>query len=237
MRKTIIVVALLALGAVAATGCMPAEDSCDVKTSGIKLELAATEEAGTAKGQAIFWTDEGRAMVLGDCGDKITVNGVEMEAEDGTVTPIVYSSAVDATGTYEFVFTRPDEDDYVSTVTGLRPAVTITAPESGTEAPRDVALAVTWEDNNAGAGDGQIAAVVTGECLSEIDYEATWTDDGEDEIPADGLSADDETASCQAELVLTREVDGTLDSDLNQTGSIKGWSVGRTSFTTIPTAP
>jgi hypothetical protein len=163
------------------------------------------------------------------------VNGVELEAEDGTVTPIVYSAAIDATGTYEFIFTRPDEDDYVSTVTGLRPAVSITAPESGAEAPRNEALVVTWDDNNDGAGDGQIAAIVTGECLSEIEYEDTWTDDGEDEIPADGLDADDETASCQAELVLTREVDGTLDSDLNQTGSIKGWSVGRTTFTTVPT--
>jgi hypothetical protein len=234
MRQFFVVGALVALGGLAAVGCMPPEDSCDVKTEGIRLELAASEEAGTAKGQAILWTDEGRAMVLGDCGDKVTVNGVELEAEDGTASPIVYSAAVDATGTYEFVFSRPDEDDYVSTVTDLRPAVAIDAPEGGAEVPRDEPLAVTWSDNNDGAGDGQIAAVVTGDCI-DLDYEATWSDDGEDEIPADSLDVDGETTSCQAELVLTREVEGTLDADLNQTGSIKGWSVGRTTFTTVPT--
>ena len=236
MRKTIIVGALLVLGAVAATGCLPPEDSCDLKTQGIKVEFAAMEEAGAATGQAIFWTDEGRAIVLGDCGDNITVNGTELQVVNATASPVVYSAATEATGEYSFVFSRPDEGDYTSTVSGLRPEVTVTAPVEGAETPRDADLIVEWNDNNDGAGSDEIELLVTGDCIT-FDYDATWTDSGSGTIPANSLDVDGDTTTCEAALVLTRKVSGTLDSGLNQVGSIEGWSMGRTTFTTIPTTP
>lgn len=234
MRKTITIVALLVLGAIAATGCLANEDSCDLKTQGLSLELAAIEEGDTAQGQAIFKTDQGSAVVLGECGDSITVNGTELQAVDGTVVPVVYSAEIEPADEYTFVFSRPDEGDYTSTVSGLRPAVTVTAPAEGVDAPRDVLLDVTWDDNNAGAGNAQIEAIITGECIFP-DYEATWSDDGADVVEADSIEVDGETTSCLADLTLTRKVDGTLGSSLN--GSIEGWSVGRTTFTTIGTTP
>ena len=226
------------LGAVAATGCIASEDSCDLKTQGIKVELAAMEEDGVATGNAEFYTDENMAIILGDCGDKITVNGTELQVVNANASPVVYSANVEATGTYEFVFSRPDEGDYTSTVTGLRPAVTLTAPAEGAEIPRDADLLVEWDDNNGGAGNDEIKAIVTGDCIG-IDYEQTFSpDDGADTIAADSLNVDGDTTTCAAELVMTRKVTGTLDPALDsQGGWIEGWSVGRTSFTTIPTAP
>ncbi|MCK9461985.1 MAG: hypothetical protein M0R80_20330 [Proteobacteria bacterium] len=236
MRKTITIVALLVLGAIAATGCLANEDSCDLKTQGLSLELAAIEEGDTAQGQAIFKTDQGSAVVLGECGDSITVNGTELQAVDGTVVPVVYSAEIEPADEYTFVFSRPDAGGYTSTVSGLRPAVTVTAPAEGVDAPRDVLLDVTWDDNNAGAGNDEIELLVTGDCIN-FDYDATWTDSGSDTIPANSLDVDGDTTTCEAALVLTRKVSGTLDSGLNQVGSIEGWSMGRTTFTTIPTTP
>jgi hypothetical protein len=237
MRQKMFVGALLVLSAISATGCLESEDSCDLKTQGIRAEFAAMEEGDGATGQAEFFTDEGMAIILGDCGDKITVNGTELQVVSATTSPVVYSADIEATGTYEFVFSRPDEDDYTSTVTGLRPAVTVTAPAIGTEVPRDTALDVAWDDNNAGEGDNSIDLLITGDCFN-FDYEATWTDNGSNTVAADSLDVDGDTTSCEAALVMTRKVTGTLDSALaSQGGWIEGWSVGRTTFTTIPTTP
>jgi hypothetical protein len=232
MRRTIIIGALLVLGAIAATGCLKSEDSCDLKTQGIRVEFAAMEEGGAASGQAEFFTDEGMAIILGDCGDKITVNGTELQVVSATASPVVYAANIEATGTYEFVFSRPDEGDYTSTVTDLRPAVVVTAPAADADVPRDAALDVAWDNSDGGSID----LVITGDCFS--DYKESWTDDGAETIDANSLIVTDDTASCAAELVLTRTVTGTLDSALtDQGGWIRGWSVGRTSFTSIPTTP
>jgi len=235
MRQTTIIGALLVLGAVAATGCIEPENSCDLKTQGIQAEFAAIEDGDSASGQAELFTNEHVAIVLGDCGDAITVNGVTLNAVDESASPVVYSASVDQADEYVFVFSRPDEGDYTSTVSGLRPAVDVITPAEGEEVSRAADYEVTWGDNNGGAGNGEIEAVISGDCIT-FDYEATWTDDGSDTIAADSLDVDGETTSCAAEIALTRKVSGTLDSALASSGWIEGWSVGRATFTTAPPA-
>jgi hypothetical protein len=231
MRQVIIIGTLLVLGAIAATGCMAPEDSCDLKTQGIKVQLAAMEEGDGARGEAELYTDEGLAIILGDCGDKITVNGAELQVVNATASPVVYAADIAQADVYTFVFTRPDEGDYTSTVTDLRDPVVVTAPAEGAEVPRDEDLTVEWENSDG----GDIDLVVMGDCIS-TKYDATWTDNGSNVVPADSLNVSGDTTTCTAELVMTRKVTGTLDPALDsQGGWIEGWSVGRTTFTTIST--
>jgi hypothetical protein len=227
--------AAFVLGAAAALGCLPTEDSCDIETPDIEIELAAIEEGGAAVGEAIFRTGDVSSIALGDCGDRITVNGERMRVLSGSAKPLVYAASIEAAEEYTFVFSRPDEEDYVSTVAGLRPEVTVTAPAAGSVITRDSGFDIAWDDND----DGEINLVIAGECIRtypDADGELV-ADDGADAVPANGLAwsgmeGTEAPTTCDAEVVLTRSVDGTLDAAL--TGSIHGWTAGRTVFTSAP---
>lgn len=222
----------VALCAALATGCYPQEDSCNVKTAGIYFQYVAVEEGGDALGRATFWVGDkpgGTNLVLGDCGDVVTVNGVTL-SERGT-NPKYYEAAVDKADAYEFVFTREDENPYTSAVDNMRPPVLDVAPNGGSIS-RLEPFDVTWENNDG----GQIELLISGSCI--WDYPSvlgsTVADTGLHSVPAEGLDATSagENESCTAEIELTREVSGTLDGALK--GTIEGQSVGRASFTTTP---
>ena len=132
--------AFVALGGALAPGCAPVEDSCDLATGEIRVELAAIEESGAATAEAIFRTDDVASIALGDCGDKMTVNGTLLRVVDGAASPLVYAASIEQADEYDFVFSRPDEDDYVSTVSDLRPEVTVTAQSRG----RRIECADAW---------------------------------------------------------------------------------------------
>jgi hypothetical protein len=232
MRTTTIAL-MMGLGALfLAAGCNPSEDSCNIKTPGIYVELEAIEEGATATGRATFWVGDapgGTYLVLGDCGDQIAVNGTVLSHQSGN--PEYYEASVSPSESYEFVFTRPDEDPYTSLVANMRPEVDITAPGNDT-IPRDEEFDVTWNDNDGGS----IHLLIDGDCI--WDYPSTLgediADNGSHAVPANGIDPTDDanTESCVAEIELTREVDGSLDTALK--GTIVGKSVGRSSFTTAP---
>ena len=78
MHKYVVTTVALALSLPITTGCFPVEDSCNIKTDGLYLELDAIEENGSVEAQAIFWVGDrpgGTYLELGDCGDEISVNG------------------------------------------------------------------------------------------------------------------------------------------------------------------
>jgi hypothetical protein len=227
--------AALVLAGAAAAGCLPAEDSCDIATEDIEVEFAAIEENGAAAGEAIFRTGDVSSIALGDCGDKITVNGERMRVLSGSASPLIYAASIEVADEYEFVFSRPDEDDYVSTVSDLRPEVTITAPAAGSIITRDTGFDITWANNDA----GEINLLIDGDCIRSYPDAAgeSVTDDGADAVPPNGLvwsgtEGTETPTTCDAEVVLTRSVEGTLDAAL--TGAIHGWTAGRAAFTSAP---
>jgi hypothetical protein len=233
--KTLVIATTLAAAALSIiTGCHPSEDSCNIKTAGIYVQLEAIEEGSNAVGKATFWVGDdpgGTYLVLGECGDEISVNGTVLQHKSGN--PEYYEAAIDPADEYDFVFSRPDEDPYSSVVGNMRPEVTVLGP-SGDTIPRDEEFDITWEDNDG----GEIHLLVDGDCI--WDYPETLgdyiADNGSHTVPANGIEAqdEDENESCVAEIELTREVDGTLNSSLK--GTIVGKSRGRSSFTTAPPA-
>ncbi len=223
---------LTLLASLLAAGCFPQEDSCNIKTDGIYFEYAVEEEGSNAVGKATLWVGDspgGTNLVLGECGDELDFNGQAMSEKGGN--PVYYEATVSASDTYDFVFTREDENPYSSTVSEMRPEVTVLGP-SGDSFPRDQEFDVTWEDNDG----GEILLLISGDCI--WDYPSTLgdevADNGAHTVPAGGIEPvdDSDNESCTAEIELSREVDGTLDSSLK--GTIVGRSVGRSSFTTAP---
>lgn len=234
MRTTVIATTLAVCALFLAAGCHPSEDSCNIKTAGIYLELEAIEEGANAVGKATFWVGDdpgGTYLVLGECGDQIAVNGTVLSHKSGN--PEWYEASIDPAESYEFVFTRPDEDPYASVVANMRPEVTILGPGNDT-IPRDEEFDITWEDNDA----GEIHLRIDGDCI--WDYPDVLGDDvadnGSHTVPANGIEATDssENESCVAEIELSREVNGSLDPTLK--GTIVGKSQDRSSFTTAPAA-
>lgn len=232
MRKRMMFLSLAAMIAALVAGCFPQEDSCNVKTAGIYFEYQVVEEGGDAVGKATLWVGDspgGTNLVLGECGDALAINGVTMTEKGGN--PKYYEAAIEPADTYEFVFTREDEEPYTSQVTDMRPAVLNVGPDGGSIS-RAEPFDVTWDDNDG----GQIKLLISGTCI--WDYPDTLgeevADNGLHAVPADGIEATSsgESESCTAEIELTREVNGTLDTALK--GTIKGQSVGRASFTTTP---
>jgi len=219
----------------ALAACVPAEDSCDIATADIEVEFAVIEENGEAVGEAIFRTEDVSSIALGDCGDAITINGARMRVLSGSANPLIYAASIEATDLYEFVFSRPDEEDYVSTVEDLRPAVTVTAPVAGSTITRDSGFDVAWEANDG----GEINLIIDGTCIHSFpDADgAMVADDGAESVPANalvwsGVEGTEDPTSCAAEVVLTRSVDGVLDENLK--GTIYGWTAGRSAFTSAP---
>jgi len=236
--RTTTILTMVALSAAFLTllGCFPTEDSCNIKTDGVYVQFEAIEEGDSAIGKATFWVGDdpgGTNLELGDsCDDQIAVNGTTLSQKGSQ--PIYYEAAIDVAETYEFVFTREGEDPYTSTVTEMRPEVTVLGP-SGGDISRADEFEITWEDNDG----GEITLLIDGDCI--WDYPDTLgdevADNGSHTVPADGIEATDsgENESCTAEITLTREVPSSATSlDPSLKGEIDGKSVGRASFTSTP---
>lgn len=232
---TILTMVALSAAFLSLLGCFPTEDSCNIKTDGIYVQFEAIEEGDSAIGKATLWVGDdpgGTNLELGDCGDELEVNGTTLSQKGSN--PIYYEAAIDVADTYEFVFTREDEDPYTSTVTEMRPEVTVLGP-SGEDISRADEFEITWEDNDG----GEIVLLINGDCI--WDYPDTLgdevADNGSHTVPADGIEATDsgENETCTAEITLTRETASancTLDQSLK--GTIEGKTVGRASFSTTP---
>ncbi len=230
MHKYVFTTVALALSLPLTTGCFPVEDSCNIKTDGLYLQLEAIEENGSVEAQAIFWVGDnagGTYLELGDCGDEIAVNGKVMTASPGYDNPEVYVASLEPSDTYDFVLSRPEEDPYTSTVSNARPAVNVTGPNDSTLS-RANAFDVSWEDNDG--GDARVS--VSGSCI--FGYSETVQDDGSHTVAAGSLDATDEDAgeSCNAKVIVDRATAGSMAPAV--TGSIQAISRGTSSFITAP---
>ena len=230
MHKYVLTTVALALSLPITTGCFPVEDSCNIKTDGLYLELDAVEENGSVEAQAIFWVGDnagGTYLELGDCGDEIAVNGKVMTASPGYDNPEVYVASLEPSDSYDFVLSRPDEDPYTSTVSNAREAVTVTAPSDATVS-RAEALDVTWDNNDT----GDVRVSVSGSCI--FSHSETVQDDGTHTIASGSLDATDEDAgeSCNAKVIVDRTTAGSMASGLS--GSIQAVARGGSDFITAP---
>ncbi len=143
---------------------------------------------------------------------------------------VYYEAVIDVADTYEFVFTRGGESDYISTVTPP-PPVNMTAPEEGIDISRAEQFDVIWDDNYPESSG--INLVINGPCITML--ARNIADNGQYTINADELTpndSQDEDQSCSAEVMLTRVVQGELDANLK--GSIHGRARDRVWFTTTP---
>ena len=212
------------------TGCFPVEDSCNIKTDGLYLQLEAIEEDGNVEAQAIFWVGSGPGgtyLELGDCGDSISVNGQTMNASPGFDNPEIYVASIEPAASYSFELVRPDEDPYVSTVSNSRAAVTVTAPNDVTVS-RAEALEVVWENNDAGEAE----VTVSGACF--YGFSDNVQDDGAFSVAPGSLDATDDEAmeTCNATVVVDRVSPGAMANGLD--GDIRAVSRGRGEFTSTP---
>jgi hypothetical protein len=145
-----------------------------------------------------------------------------------------YQASITLAESYEFVFTRPDEDPYASVITTMPPEVSISAPDGETIA-QDQDFDILWDSD----GSGEIHLLIDGDCI--WDYPDVLGDDipdnGSHTVSAGGIDPQDEDDpdTCVAEIELTRETTGTLDTSLK--GTIEGKSRDRTSFTTTAPTP
>ncbi len=228
------IVLTLSMAALFATACFEEEDSCNIRTPGIYVEYEVVEEDGSARAQVTFWTGDdpgGTYLELGACGDTISVNGEEL-SESGS-NPTRYRGVIDVADSYEFVFDRPDEGSYASTVTDMPAPVAISAP-SGQSIARDESFEVIWDTN----GSGQINLLISGDCIH--DYPSTLgeaiTDNGTHTVAADALEiwSGEEGSTCSATVELTRTTTGDLSPDLK--GTIVGKTRDTASFSTTAAA-
>lgn len=223
-KRTVLV--LLSVCAIAFVGC-PRDDSCNIRTDGMYFAFRVVEEDGQATVSATFTVGGalGTELALGDCGDDITVNGIQLQEKRGVF--VYYEAVIGVADTYEFVFTRDGEGPYTSTV-NTPPTVTITAPTDAQEIPRQNAFDITWEDNYAESPG--ISLFITGPCIGNLLRDIA--DNGLYTINADELELIDEEQTCDVDLSLTRLVNGDLDPALQ--GFITGRTVDRIWFTSTP---
>jgi len=217
-----------------AMGCTsPEEDSCNIKTAGVYVQYEVVEEGNSAHAMATFWVGDspgGTFLTLGSCGDTITVNGQSLSKNTSNVDHDYYEATMAPADSYDFVFSRQDEDPYTSSVSPRTPVV-VTSP-SGASISRTEAFDVTWE-----ADSGSIDLLIEGKCIKDfpsINGDSV-PDNGTYTVNAGGIEpfvSSDATESCTANVELTRENSGNLSPSLK--GSIKGSAVGRTSFTSTP---
>lgn len=231
MRKRIVNLVVFP-AAVLAAGCFPEEDSCNIKTDGIYAEYEVVRSADSVSARATFWTGEragGTYLTLGECGDRVSVNGVRL-SETGT-NPKYYHAAVPVADSYEFVFSREDEDPYVSTA-GTPEVVDITSPRGGESFSRTDVLDIAWEDN----AEGEIELTIEGDCIHDYPTVggADIADNGSYQVPAGAIESwtdrDDDT--CDAAIMLRRVRAGSLDPDLK--GKIYGVSLDEVFFDSRP---
>jgi len=236
MIKRLLWLPVLLIGSAAVLGCskQPEEDSCNIKTGGIYVEYEVTESNNTATARATFWVGDapgGTYLTLGSCGDDIKVNGQALRHESGADHDY-YESTVPVAGSYEFVFTRTDEDPYSSTVS-TPPAIHITAPTEGASISRAESFDITWDNN----GSGQLNLLIDGDCIKDfpsVNGEAI-ADTGSYTVNANGIEpfvSSDADKTCTANISLERSTNGALDPNLK--GTITGYSGAGRSFTSTP---
>ena len=236
MKRTLgIWLGLFVVAGTTAMGCTsPEEDSCNIKTAGIYVQYEVFEEGNSARTRATFWVGDspgGTFLTLGACGDTITVNGQSLGKNTSNIDHDYYETTMAAADSYEFVFSREDEDPYTSSVSPRAPVV-VTAP-TGASISRTEAFDVTWDANDSGS----INLLIDGDCIKDYPNVLgdSVSDNGTHTVNAGAIEpfvSSDATESCVASVELTRENGGTLSSSLK--GTIKGSSMGRTSFTSTP---
>jgi hypothetical protein len=226
--KELALIFLAGLGLAALMACSTG-DTCDIRTSGISVDYEAIEEGGSTRARAQF-NYEGKSLELGNCGDTIEVNGVLLNKVGGVI-PLTYEANVDATTDGEFVFSfnREGEGPFTST-TSLPETFAITAPASGDSFSRANAIDITWDNS-----DGDFMnVVVDADHLGDFDEDPS--DTGAYTIGADVLEAfhsDYDDDDIQADLILTRELGGTVDPTFKDATCV-GKVIDQISFTSTP---
>ncbi len=226
--KELALIFLAGLGLAALMACETG-DTCDIRTSGIRVDYEAVEEGGSTSARAQFMY-KGTSLELGNCGDTIEVNGVRLNSV-GNVHPITYEANVDATaeGEFEFVFQREDEGPFTST-TSLPDTFAITAPADGDSFSRAEVIDITWDNS-----DGDFMNVVV-EADDLWGFDETPSDTGAYTIAADSIEtlSDHEDEDIQADLILTRELSGSVDPIFDNDSACVGKVVDRIGFTSTP---
>lgn len=134
----------------ALVGC-GVENSCEIVTQSFQAVFLVTESSEqTANASATFSTGAGLASVTVelDCGDTISVNSGILARKPVLGFGASYESEITKAATYDFVFARPGEDPYSSTVQAPA-AIEITAPSSAAELSRGDRLTVAWTTSPA----------------------------------------------------------------------------------------
>ncbi len=226
--KELALIFLAGLGLAALMACETG-DTCDIRTSGIRVDYEAIEEGGSTRARAQFMY-KGTSLELGNCGDTIEVNGVRLNSV-GNEFPVTYEANVDATAEGEFVFSfnREDEGPFTST-TSLPDTFAITAPADGDSFSRAEAIDITWDNS-----DGDFMNVVV-DADHLLDFDETPSDTGAHTIAADSIEtfSDHEDEDIQADLILTRELDGTVDPIFDNGSTCLGKVIDQISFTSTP---
>ena len=227
-RKEFVLIFLAGLGLAALMACETG-DTCDIRTSGIRVDYEAIEEGGSTSARAQFMYKD-TSLELGNCGDTIEVNGVRLNSV-GNEYPLTYEANVDATadGEFVFVFQREDEGPFTST-TSLPDTFAITAPADGDSFSRADVIDITWDNS-----DGDFMNVVV-EADDLWEFDETPSDTGAYTIAADSIETltDHETEDIQADLILTRKLDGTVDPIFDNGSTCVGKVVDRIGFTSTP---
>ncbi len=225
--KELILVFIAGLGLAALMACSTG-DTCDIRTTGISVDYEAIEEDGSTRARAQF-NYEGKSLELGNCGDTIEVNGVLLNKVGGVI-PLTYEANVDATAEGEFVFSfnREGEGPFTST-TSLPDTFAITAPASGDSFSRADVIDITWDNS-----DGDFMNVVV-DADDLLNFDENPSDTGAYTIAADSIEtfSDDEDEDIQADLILTRELGGTVDPTFKDATCV-GKVVDQISFTSTP---
>ncbi|MBW2529657.1 MAG: hypothetical protein JRI23_36110, partial [Deltaproteobacteria bacterium] len=213
-------------------GGLPSESACNVQTSGLYVEYEVQEAGATAVARAAFWIGDapgGTSLNLAACATTIEVNGTPLASSGGSDDPNVEATIAPA-GSYAFVFTRPSEAPYTTTVSTPAPPV-VTAPTSGASLSRASAFDITWDP-----GTGFVDLLISGDCI--WDYPNTQgdeiSDSGSYTVPPNGIESTQggASSSCSADLSLTRRQNASVGPDLR--GRAEGLAVGRMTFTSVP---
>lgn len=230
MRTTgILMAVVVGLGAMALTGCETG-DTCDIRTSGIRVTYEAIEEGSTTTARAVFMYKD-TPLELGNCGDTITCNGVAL-SKQGNEIPIPYESAVDPdeNGEFVFAFEREDEGPFSATAS-LPDPFSIDAPVDGEEFSRQEDIDVEW--SNTAPGD----MIVSVEADDLWEYEEETPDDGAHTIAAGEIEAQsgNEEDDLTADLILARQLEGTFTDNVFDSGSsVTGYTKDSVSIVSIP---
>jgi len=206
----------------------PRENSCNVLTPGLFCNFDVSEEDGIALAKAVFSIGgpAGTELSLGaECGDEITVNGVPLMQTVGLF--VYYQAEIPLADTYEFVFTRGEDETYTCTVSPP-PEMTITAPAEATVLSRLQPFDIMWDANYQGSPGVNIA--ITLPCGAW--FGTTAVDNGLYTVNAGTLQGQDETTTCDAQISLSRVVQGQMDAGLE--GVITARTIDRTWFTSAP---